>query len=98
MSSGFGYRSDPFAGAGALHAGLDFRGPIGTPILAAAPGRVSFVGRKSGYGNVVEVDHGQGILTRYAHLSGFTTKVGTRVAAGEQIGSATCRERVCQVG
>ncbi|MBO9695474.1 MAG: M23 family metallopeptidase [Sphingopyxis sp.] len=85
MSSGFGYRSDPFTGAGAMHAGLDFRGPIGTPILAAAPGRVSFVGQKSGYGNVVEVDHGQGIMTRYAHLSGFTTRVGTQVAAGEQI-------------
>ncbi|PZQ23747.1 MAG: M23 family peptidase [Sphingopyxis macrogoltabida] len=85
MSSGFGYRSDPFSGAGAMHAGLDFRGPIGTPILAAAPGRVSFVGQKSGYGNVVEVDHGQGILTRYAHLSGFTTKVGSHVGAGEQI-------------
>jgi murein DD-endopeptidase MepM/ murein hydrolase activator NlpD len=85
MSSGFGYRSDPFTGAGAMHAGLDFRGPIGTPILAAAPGRVSFVGTKSGYGNVVEVDHGQGIMTRYAHLSGFTAKVGTQVTAGQQI-------------
>ncbi|MDR6833759.1 MULTISPECIES: M23 family metallopeptidase [unclassified Sphingopyxis] len=85
MSSGFGYRSDPFTGAGAMHAGLDFRGPIGTPILAAAPGRVSFVGTKSGYGNVVEVDHGQGIMTRYAHLSGFTSKVGSQVAAGQQI-------------
>ncbi|AQA00987.1 peptidase M23 [Sphingopyxis sp. QXT-31] len=85
MSSGFGYRSDPFTGAGAMHAGLDFRGPIGTPILAAAPGKIVFVGQKSGYGNVVEVDHGQGILTRYAHLSGFTTRVGTQVAAGEQI-------------
>ncbi|MBJ7438669.1 MAG: M23 family metallopeptidase [Sphingopyxis sp.] len=85
MSSGFGYRSDPFTGGAAMHSGLDFRGPIGTPILAAAPGRVSFVGQKSGYGNVVEVDHGQGILTRYAHLSGFTSKVGTQVAAGQQI-------------
>ncbi|BBB13266.1 M23 family metallopeptidase [Sphingopyxis sp. FD7] len=85
MSSGFGYRRDPFTGAGAMHAGVDFRGPIGTPILAAAPGRVSFVGVKSGYGNVVEVDHGQGIMTRYAHLSGFTTRVGTKVAAGQQI-------------
>ena len=85
MSSGFGYRSDPFTGGAAMHSGLDFRGPIGTPILAAAPGRVSFVGTKSGYGNVVEVDHGQGIMTRYAHLSGFTSKVGAQVAAGEQI-------------
>lgn len=85
MSSGFGYRSDPFTGGAAMHSGLDFRGPIGTPILAAAPGRVSFVGVKSGYGNVVEVDHGQGIMTRYAHLSGFTSKVGAQVAAGQQI-------------
>lgn len=85
QSSGFGYRSDPFTGAGAMHAGIDFRGPVGTPIMAAAPGRVSFVGVKSGYGNVVEVDHGQGIMTRYAHLSGFTTRVGAAVAAGEQI-------------
>ena len=85
LSSSFGYRSDPFTGAGAMHAGLDFPGPVGTPILAAAPGRVVYVGQKSGYGNVVEVDHGQGILTRYAHLSGFTSKVGTQVAAGEQI-------------
>jgi len=85
MTSSFGYRSDPFTGAGAMHAGLDFRGPIGTPIVAAAPGRVSFVGQKSGYGNVVEVDHGQGIMTRYAHLSGFTTTVGSQVAAGQQI-------------
>jgi murein DD-endopeptidase MepM/ murein hydrolase activator NlpD len=85
QSSGFGYRSDPFTGAGAMHSGIDFRGPVGTPIMAAAPGRVSFVGVKSGYGNVVEVDHGQGIMTRYAHLSGFTTRVGAAVAAGEQI-------------
>lgn len=86
MSSGFGYRSDPFTGAAALHSGLDFRGPIGTPILSAAPGRVTFVGVKSGYGKVIEVDHGQSIMTRYAHLSGYTTKVGARVAAGDQIG------------
>lgn len=85
LSSSFGYRSDPFTGAGAMHSGLDFPGPIGTPILAAAPGKVVYVGQKSGYGNVVEVDHGQGILTRYAHLSGFTTKVGSAVAAGQQI-------------
>src|SRR3546814_7025223 len=68
-----------------MHAGLDFPGPLGTSILAAAPGRVTFVGRRSGYGNVVEVDHGQGIMTRYAHLSGFNTPVGARFAAGQQI-------------
>lgn len=85
LSSSYGYRSDPFTGAGAMHAGLDFPGPIGTPILAAAPGKVVYVGQKSGYGNVVEVDHGQGIMTRYAHLSGFTSRVGAQVTAGEQI-------------
>jgi murein DD-endopeptidase MepM/ murein hydrolase activator NlpD len=85
LSSSYGYRHDPFTGASAMHSGLDFPGPLGTPILAAAPGKVVFVGRRSGYGNVVEVDHGQGILTRYAHLSGFTTRVGTQVAAGQQI-------------
>ncbi|RYD42561.1 MAG: M23 family metallopeptidase [Sphingomonadales bacterium] len=85
LSSSYGYRSDPFTGAGAMHSGLDFPGPMGSPILAAAPGRVVFVGQKSGYGNIVEVDHGQGILTRYAHLSGFTSTVGAQVAAGQQI-------------
>ncbi|KGB52560.1 Peptidase M23B [Sphingopyxis sp. LC81] len=85
LSSSYGYRSDPFTGAGAMHSGLDFPGPLGSPILAAAPGRVVYVGQKSGYGNVVEVDHGQGILTRYAHLSGFTSTVGAQVAAGQQI-------------
>lgn len=85
LSSSYGYRRDPFTGASAMHAGLDFPGPLGTPILAAAPGKVVFVGRRSGYGNVVEVDHGQGIMTRYAHLSGFSTKVGAQVTAGQQI-------------
>lgn len=85
LSSSFGYRRDPFTGAGAMHNGLDFPGPIGSPIFAAAPGRISFVGVKSGYGNVVEVDHGQGIMTRYAHLSAFTAKQGQQVAAGQQI-------------
>ncbi|RGP41849.1 Lysostaphin [Altererythrobacter insulae] len=85
MSSGFGYRRDPFTRRGALHKGLDFKGPRGSPIYAAADGRVSFVGRKAGYGNVVEVRHGNGVMTRYAHLSGFTSKVGDEVSAGDQI-------------
>lgn len=86
MSSGFGYRRDPFNGGGAMHAGLDFTGAHGSPILAAAPGRISFVGRQGGYGNTVEIDHGHGIMTRYAHLSGFTGRVGQNVAAGQQVG------------
>ena len=87
ISSGFGYRHDPFNGRGAMHSGLDFRGPKGAPILAAAKGRVSFVGRKSGYGNVVEVDHGNGVMTRYAHMSAFKSKVGQAVEAGQPIGA-----------
>jgi murein DD-endopeptidase MepM/ murein hydrolase activator NlpD len=87
ISSGFGYRRDPFHGRAAMHSGLDFRAPIGTPIHAAAAGRVSFVGRKSGYGNVVEIDHGAGMITRYAHMSRFGTRVGQRIEAGDVIGA-----------
>jgi len=87
ISSGFGYRRDPFTGAGAMHAGLDFRGPLGSPINAAAAGVVSFVGVKSGYGNVVEISHGSGMITRYAHMSAFSARVGQQVAAGERIGA-----------
>lgn len=86
ISSGFGYRADPFTGAGAFHPGLDFRGPYGAPIYAAAPGVVSFVGVRSGYGNCVEIDHGNGLITRYAHMSGFRTVQGKQVGAGETIG------------
>ncbi|WP_328598257.1 M23 family metallopeptidase [Croceibacterium salegens] len=86
ISSGFGYRRDPFNGGAAMHAGLDFRGPIGSPIHAAAAGVVSFVGQIRGYGNVVEIRHGNGMLTRYAHMSRFKTKKGTPVEAGDVIG------------
>ena len=86
ISSGFGYRSDPFHGGAAMHAGLDFRGPIGAPIHAAAKGRVSFVGTKTGYGKVVEISHGNGMLTRYAHMSAWRARVGQSVAAGDVIG------------
>ena len=87
ISSGFGYRSDPFTGGAAFHPGLDFRGPIGAPIYAAAKGQVSFVGQKSGYGNCVEVSHGNGLVTRYAHMSAFRTQLGHIVNAGELIGA-----------
>lgn len=86
VSSGFGYRADPFTGGGDFHPGLDFRGPHGAPIYAAARGTVSFVGWKSGYGNVIEIDHSNGLVTRYAHMSGFRTVVGKPVMPGEQIG------------
>lgn len=87
ISSGFGYRRDPFTGGGAMHAGLDFRGPIGAPIYAAAKGHISFAGRKAGYGNCIEISHGNGLLTRYAHMSRFSATVGQRVAAGDVIGA-----------
>lgn len=84
-SSGFGVRFDPFTGRPAYHAGLDFAGGVGTPIKVSAPGVVSFVGQRSGYGNVVEVDHGGGFKTRYAHLSSFNVTVGQRVGVGQRI-------------
>jgi murein DD-endopeptidase MepM/ murein hydrolase activator NlpD len=86
ISSGFGYRSDPFHGGAAMHAGLDFRGPIGAPIHAAAKGKVTFVGTKTGYGKVVEISHGNGMLTRYAHMSAWRARLGQQVAAGDVIG------------
>lgn len=86
ITSGFGYRSDPFTGGGAFHPGLDFRGAYGSPIHAAAGGVISFVGQIRGYGNVVEISHGNGLLTRYAHMSKTMATVGQRVAAGDVIG------------
>ena len=85
ITSGFGYRRDPFNGRGAMHAGLDFKGGVGSPIYAAAKGKVSFVGWRQGYGNTVEISHGNGMLTRYAHLSRFDVRAGQAVEAGDRI-------------
>ena len=87
ISSGFGYRADPFTGAGAFHAGLDFKGPYGAPIHAAAKGVVSFAGVRSGYGNCLEIDHGNGLLTRYAHMSAYRAQIGQAVKPGDIIGA-----------
>lgn len=87
ISSGFGYRRDPFTGSAAMHSGLDFRGPVGAPIHAAAAGRVSFVGTKSGYGKLIEISHGNGLVTRYAHMSAWKARVGQTVEAGDVIGA-----------
>jgi len=84
-TSSYGYRRDPFNGLAAFHAGIDFPGGYGQPILAASDGKVAFVGQKSGYGNCVEIDHGHGIMTRYAHLAGFGARVGQAVTRGQQI-------------
>jgi murein DD-endopeptidase MepM/ murein hydrolase activator NlpD len=87
LSSGFGFRSDPFTRRGSFHPGLDFRGPIGAPIYAAAAGVVSFAGQKSGYGNCIEVTHADGLITRYAHMSAFRARAGQAVVAGQTIGA-----------
>ncbi|MBO9574558.1 MAG: M23 family metallopeptidase [Sphingobium sp.] len=84
-TSSYGYRRDPFNGSMAFHAGIDFPGSYGQPIIAASSGRVSFVGQRPGYGNVIEIDHGNGIMTRYAHLSRFGARVGEKVARGQSI-------------
>lgn len=86
-SSGFGVRFDPFNGRPAFHSGLDFTGGIGVPIYSTAPGIVAYTGVRSGYGNTIEIDHGSGFKTRYAHLSGISVRTGERVAVGERIGA-----------
>lgn len=87
-TSNFGARTDPFTGASAMHAGMDFRANTGTPIRAAGAGRVLRAEIAGGYGNLVELDHGNGLTTRYAHLSAFDVKAGDIVAAGAIIGRA----------
>jgi len=86
MSSPFGMRMDPFLGRPALHSGLDIRGDTGEPVQATATGRVTTAGREGGYGNLVEINHGNGITTRYAHLHSIDVKVGQQVRIGQVIG------------
>ena len=87
FTSAFGVRSDPFRKASAMHAGIDLAGPVGTPIHATAEGTVIRAGWNSGgYGNLVEIDHGRGIITRYGHLSKMNVNAGDRVARGQMIG------------
>ena len=85
-TSGFGVRFDPFNGRPALHQGQDFAAPRNTPILATAPGVVSFAGVRGGYGRTVEIDHGGGFKTRFAHLNSIAVQPGQRVAVGNRIG------------
>jgi murein DD-endopeptidase MepM/ murein hydrolase activator NlpD len=85
VSSVFGNRKDPFTGRLAFHSGIDFAAPNGTDVLAAGAGKVSFVGQISGYGNVVEVTHGNGLITRYGHLSAFLVSEGQTVSTGTAI-------------
>ena len=85
FTSNFGIRSDPFRGTAAMHAGVDIPGPIGTPIYATADGIVAHADRQGGYGNLVEINHGKGIATRYGHLSKILVTDGTRVHRGQLI-------------
>lgn len=87
QTSGFGFRYDPFTRRPAMHEGLDFAGGFMSPIYVTAPGIVSFAGVRSGYGNTVEVDHGRGFKTRYAHLQGISVRTGQRVGVGQRIGA-----------
>ncbi len=87
FTSGYGVRSDPFKGRAAMHAGIDLAGPVGTPIYATADGIVSDAGYNSGgYGNLVKLDHGRGIETRYGHMSAILVRAGQRVMRGQMIG------------
>ncbi len=84
-ASGFGWRTDPFTGQAAMHEGIDFTAEIGTPILAAASGIVTNVERHPEYGNLVEIDHGDEVTTRYAHASAVFVKVGEFVKRDQKI-------------
>lgn len=86
LSSGFGTRLDPFTRGLALHSGLDFRAPTGTPIRAVAAGRVVEAGTAGGYGRMVEIDHGYGLATRYAHMSSIAVNEGDLIEKGAIVG------------
>ena len=86
FTSGFGTRSDPFRGSAAMHAGIDLAGPLGTPIYATADGIIARSEYAGAYGNLVEINHGQGIQTRYGHMSRLIARPGQRVRRGELIG------------
>lgn len=86
LTSSFGVRSDPFRGTAAMHAGVDIPGPVGTPVYATADGVVERSERAGGYGNLVELNHGKGIQTRYGHLSKLLVDANTRVKRGQLIG------------
>jgi len=85
-SSGFGVRMDPFINAPAMHSGLDIRGSVGDAVRATAAGKVTQAGWNGGYGKLVEIDHGNGLATRYGHLSEFNVTVGQNVRIGQMIG------------
>lgn len=86
FTSGFGVRSDPFLGRPAMHTGLDFRAASGDPVRVTAYGKVVSAGWSGGYGRMVEVDHGNGLSTRYGHLSEINVRIGEVVKIGQVVG------------
>lgn len=86
LGSPFGHRSDPFAGTRAMHEGIDFNAETGTPVVVAADGVVLSASYHADYGNVVDVDHGDGLTSRYAHLSRIDVKAGTMIRRDERVG------------
>jgi len=85
MSSRYGYRSDPFSGKRAWHAGVDFAGKDGSDIVAVASGVVTWSSDRYGYGNLIEINHGGGVTTRYGHCKELLVKVGEVVKKGQVV-------------
>ena len=85
MSSPFGRRTDPFTGKPAWHAGIDFAGKQGSDIIAVAPGVVTWSGKRSSYGKMIEIDHGDGYVTRYAHAEQLLANKGDVISKGDTV-------------
>ncbi|WP_100643096.1 M23 family metallopeptidase [Alteromonas facilis] len=85
LSSYYGMRDDPFTGEPAMHKGIDFAGSDGDPVIATAAGLVTWAGERYGYGNLVEIDHGNGLVSRYGHNAGLQVTMGDVVTKGQQI-------------
>ena len=88
MASGYGRRVDPVYGTIKMHEGMDFACDIGTPVYATGDGTVVSAEWNSGYGNLIEINHGYGYTTRYAHLSKIDVKPGQKVSRGDRIGAS----------
>ncbi|RRN58803.1 M23 family peptidase [Pseudoxanthomonas sp. SGNA-20] len=88
ITSSFGRRADPFGRGGQFHKGIDFNANVGDPVMAVADGVVSFADTRNGYGKTVEIDHGNGYVTRYAHNSRLVVKAGDLVRAGQEVAKA----------
>ena len=86
-SSNFGYRVDPFTGSKSFHEGIDFPANVGTAIVAAASGKIVYAGYHAEYGKIIEIDHGNGLLSRYAHASQIFVNEGDLVVRGQRLGS-----------